>query len=92
MITKTSLMLGLGETHDEVYKTMKDIRSQDVDILTLGQYMRPTINHLPVKKWYTPEEFYFLKEKAISLGFLDVASGPLVRSSYRADRIASLIK
>ena len=58
-------MLGLGETHDEVYKTMKDIRSQDVDILTLGQYMRPTINHLPVKKWYTPEEFYFLKEKAI---------------------------
>ena len=92
VITKTSLMLGLGETHDEVYKTMKDIRSQDVDILTLGQYMRPTINHLPVKKWYTPEEFYFLKEKAISLGFLDVASGPLVRSSYRADRIASLIK
>ena len=92
VITKTSLMLGLGETHDEVYKTMKDIRSQDVDVLTLGQYMRPTINHLPVKKWYTPEEFYFLKEKAISLGFLDVASGPLVRSSYRADRIASLIK
>ena len=92
VITKTSLMLGLGETHDEVYKTMKDIRSQDVDILTLGQYMRPTINHLPVKKWYTPEEFYFLKENAISLGFLDVASGPLVRSSYRADRIASLIK
>ena len=85
-------MLGLGETHDEVYKTMKDIRSQDVDILTLGQYMRPTINHLPVRKWYTPKEFSFLKEKAISLGFLDVASGPLVRSSYRADRIASLIK
>jgi len=92
VLTKTSLMLGLGETHDEIYKTMKDIRRQDVDILTLGQYMRPTINHLPVNKWYTPEEFSFLKEKAINLGFLDVASGPLVRSSYRADRIANLIK
>tara|TARA_B100000427_G_C15319619_1_gene511907 strand:- start:484 stop:741 length:258 start_codon:yes stop_codon:yes gene_type:complete len=85
-------MLGLGETHEEIYKTMKDIRSKDIDILTLGQYMRPTVNHLPVNKWYTPEEFSFLKEKAISLGFLDVASGPMVRSSYRADRIANIIK
>jgi lipoic acid synthetase len=54
--------------------------------------MRPTANHLPINKWYTPEEFTFLKEKALDLGFLDVASGPMVRSSYRADRIASLIK
>ena len=83
---------GLGETHNEVYKTMKDIRARGVDILTLGQYMRPTANHLPINKWYTPEEFTFLKEKALNLGFLDVASGPMVRSSYRADRIASLIK
>lgn len=92
VFTKTSLMLGLGETHDEIYKTMKDIRAQGVDILTLGQYLRPTLNHLPVEKWYSPEEFIFLKEKAISLGFLQVASGPMVRSSYRADRIADLIK
>ena len=92
VLTKTSLMLGLGETHNEVYKTMKDIRARGVDILTLGQYMRPTANHLPINKWYTPEEFAFLKEKALNLGFLDVASGPMVRSSYRADRIASLIK
>ena len=92
VFTKTSLMLGLGETHDEIYETMKDIRAQEVDILTLGQYLRPTLNHLPVEKWYSPEEFIFLKEKAIDLGFLEVASGPMVRSSYRADRIAELIK
>ena len=92
VLTKTSLMLGLGETHHEIYQTMKDIRAQEVDILTLGQYLRPTLNHLPIKKWYSPEEFIFLKEKAISLGFLEVASGPMVRSSYRADRVIDLIK
>ena len=92
VLTKTSLMLGLGETHDEIYQTMKDIRAQEVDILTLGQYLRPTLNHLPIEKWYSPEEFIFLKEKAISLGFLEVASGPMVRSSYRADRVIDLIK
>ncbi len=92
VLTKTSLMLGLGETYDEIYRTMRDIRDQSVDILTLGQYLRPTVNHLPVAKWYSPEEFSFLKEKAVSLGFLEVASGPMVRSSYRADRIANLIK
>ena len=92
VLTKTSLMLGLGETHDEIYETMRDIRAQEVEILTLGQYLRPTLNHLPVEKWYSPEEFIFLKEKAISLGFLEVASGPMVRSSYRADRTSDLIK
>lgn len=91
VLTKTSLMLGLGETHEEIYKTMKDIRAQDVDILTLGQYLRPTLNHLPVEKWYSPEEFIFLKEKAINLGFLEVTSGPMVRSSYRADNTIDLI-
>ena len=92
VLTKTSLILGLGESHDEIYETMKDIRAHDVDILTIGQYLRPTTNHLPIEKWYSPEEFIFLKEKAMSLGFLQVASGPMVRSSYRADKVADLIK
>jgi len=92
VFTKTSLMLGLGESYDEIHKTMKDLRAQGVDILTIGQYLRPTLNHLPVEKWYSPEEFIFLKEKAITLGFLEVASGPMVRSSYRADKVADLIK
>ena len=91
VITKTSLMLGLGETKDEILEAFKDIRSTGVDVLTLGQYMRPTINHLPVDKWYTPEEFLEYKEAALELGFIEVASGPMVRSSYRADKIAHLI-
>ena len=84
-------MLGLGETKDEILEAFKDIRSTGVDVLTLGQYMRPTINHLPVDKWYTPEEFLEYKEAALELGFIEVASGPMVRSSYRADKIAHLI-
>ena len=91
VFTKTSLMLGLGETKDEILEAFKDIRSTGVDVLTLGQYMRPTINHLPVDKWYTPEEFLEYKEAALELGFIEVASGPMVRSSYRADKIAHLI-
>ena len=63
-----------------------------VDVLTLGQYMRPTINHLPVERWYSPEEFQYMKKLALDIGFKEVASGPLVRSSYRADKIAHLIK
>ena len=85
VITKTSLMLGLGETHEEVITSIKDIRDSGVDVLTLGQYMRPTKNHLPVKKWIKPSEFEELKYFAESLGFMMVFSGPLVRSSYRAD-------
>ena len=69
----------------------EDIKKAGVDVLTLGQYMRPTINHLPVEKWYTPEEFEYFKKLAVEIGFLEVASGPMVRSSYRADRIAHLI-
>lgn len=92
VLTKTSLILGLGESYDEIYETMKDIRAHGVDILTIGQYLRPTINHLPIEKWYSPEEFILLKEKAMSLGFLQVASGPMVRSSYRADKVADLMK
>ena len=91
VITKTSLMFGLGETEEEILKTFDDIRTTGVDVLTLGQYMRPTVNHLPVEKWYTPEEFEYFKGLAIGMGFLEVASGPMVRSSYRADRIAHLV-
>ncbi len=91
IITKTSLMFGLGETKEEILIAFEDIKKAGVDVLTLGQYMRPTINHLPVEKWYTPEEFEYFKKLAIEIGFLEVASGPLVRSSYRADRIAHLI-
>ena len=91
VITKTSLMFGLGETEEEILKTFDDIKGTGVDVLTLGQYMRPTVNHLPVEKWYTPEEFEYFKGLAIGMGFLEVASGPMVRSSYRADRIAHLV-
>jgi len=85
VMTKTSLMLGLGETNNEIYKTIEDIRRSEVDVLTLGQYMRPTKNHLPVKRWVKPTEFRDLKNFSESLGFKMVFSGPLVRSSYRAD-------
>ena len=91
IITKTSLMFGLGETKEEILVAFEDIKKAGVDVLTLGQYMRPTINHLPVEKWYTPDEFEYFKKLAIEIGFLEVASGPMVRSSYRADRIAHLI-
>ena len=91
VITKTSIMVGLGETEEARLKTFDDIRTTGVDVLTLGQYMRPTVNHLPVEKWYTPEEFEYFKGLAIGMGFLEVASGPMVRSSYRADRIAHLV-
>ena len=84
-------MFGLGETEEEILAAFEDIKRVGVDVLTLGQYMRPTINHLPVEKWYTPDEFEYFKKLAIEIGFLEVASGPMVRSSYRADRIAHLI-
>jgi len=86
VLTKTSLMLGLGETDDEIAEAMDDIREAGVDILTLGQYLRPTMNHLPVERWVTPEEFERYREWALAKGFLECVSGPLVRSSYRAER------
>jgi lipoic acid synthetase len=92
VITKSSLMLGLGETEQEIISSFLDLRNAGVDVLTLGQYMRPTINHLPVEKWYSPEEFKYFERLANEVGFLEVASGPMVRSSYRADKIAHLIK
>ncbi len=87
ILTKSSLMLGLGETMDEVRQAMQDLRTHDVDILTLGQYLQPTKNHLPVEAWIHPDEFAALREQGLKLGFTEVAAGPLVRSSYRADRI-----
>jgi lipoic acid synthetase len=87
ILTKSSLMLGLGETDDEIYQAMKDLRAHGVDILTLGQYLRPTLNHLPVERWVPPEDFERYRARGLELGFTEVAAGPLVRSSYRADRI-----
>jgi lipoyl synthase len=86
VLTKTSLMLGLGETDEEIRATMRDLRRAAVDILTLGQYLRPTANHLAVQRFVTPEEFTRYREWALELGFLECVSGPLVRSSYRAER------
>lgn len=87
ILTKTSLMLGLGETRDEIIQAMDDMRKSQVDILTLGQYLQPTKNHLPVSRYVTPEEFSELRDVGLQKGFFEVASGPLVRSSYRADRV-----
>lgn len=87
VLTKTSLILGLGETEDEIEKTMDDLIANNVDILTLGQYLRPTLNHLPIEKWVTPEEFNYYRDLGLRKGFLEVVSGPMVRSSYRAERV-----
>jgi lipoic acid synthetase len=86
VLTKTSLILGLGETDAEIEETMDDLIANKVDILTLGQYLRPTLNHLPVERWVTPKEFEAYREIGLAKGFLEVVSGPMVRSSYRAER------
>lgn len=85
MMTKTGLMLGLGETRHEVQAVMRDLRQIDVDIFTLGQYLQPTKNHLPVDRFVHPDEFALYKEMGLEIGFKHVESGPLVRSSYHAD-------
>lgn len=87
VLTKTSLMLGLGETEDEIRETMDDLRAANVDILTFGQYLRPTINHLPVVRYVPPADFRKYRDWGLAKGFLECVSGPLVRSSYRADRV-----
>jgi len=84
--TKSGIMLGLSETPEEVIQTMQDLRSVGVDILTLGQYLQPTKNHLPVHRFVSPREFLEYKEKGLSMGFKYVESGPLVRSSYHAEK------
>ena len=83
--TKSGLMLGLGEQHDELLTAMRDLRAAGCDILTLGQYLQPTLKHLPVVEFVNPEKFADFKVRAEELGFVHVASGPMVRSSYHAD-------
>lgn len=84
-VTKTGLMLGIGEREEEIEETLQDLAGEKVDILTLGQYLRPTEKHLPIDRWVTPEEFARWKERALGLGFGVCESGPLVRSSYHAE-------
>jgi lipoic acid synthetase len=86
LLTKTGLMVGLGETEDEILQVMADARQSGVDILTIGQYLRPSAWHLPIERYYTPQEFAQLSEHGLRMGYRHVESGPLVRSSYRADR------
>lgn len=86
ILTKTSVMLGLGETDAEIMELMADLREIKVDILTIGQYLQPTVNHLPVQRYVTPTEFKQYRQWGLEQGFLEVVSGPLVRSSYRAER------
>jgi len=86
VLTKSSLMLGLGETDAEIINTLDDLRRVGVDLLTLGQYLKPTPNHLDVQRWVTPDEFATYRQWALDRGFLECVSGPLVRSSYRAER------
>ncbi len=83
--TKSGIMLGLGETEDELFTAVADLRQVGCDILTLGQYLQPTLKHLPVKEFVTPEKFQEYGDRARAMGFLHVASGPMVRSSYHAD-------
>jgi lipoic acid synthetase len=86
MITKSSIILGLGEKEEEIYQTFKDLRDHNVDIVTLGQYLRPTLNHHPIDRWVTPEEFDLYRKVGLKYGFLEVISSPMARSSYRAER------
>jgi lipoic acid synthetase len=87
VLTKTSLMLGLGERGSEIMQTMDDLREADVDILTLGQYLRPTPNHLTVERYVTPDEFELYRIEGLQRGFIEVVAGPMVRSSYRAEQV-----
>ena len=77
-------MVGLGETRDELSQTFRDLRASRVEVLTVGQYLRPTMQHLPIERYVTPEEFAEIKQEALALGYRHVESGPLVRSSYHA--------
>ena len=94
LYTKSGLILGMGETRDEIIESLRDMRERGVDFVTMGQYLRPTLKHLPVDRFITPNEFRELEEIALSMGFLYAASGPLVRSSYRAGEffVQSLLK
>jgi len=90
--TKSGLMVGLGETEEEVRQVMSDLRKAGCEMLTLGQYLRPTVQHAPVARFYTPEEFEEFQQEALGMGFQHVESGPLVRSSYHAEEQAGRSK
>ena len=92
IVTKSGLMVGLGETMTELVDVFRDLAERRVDILTVGQYLRPSRDHLPIARFYTPEEFQYLKEEALRLGFRHVESGPLVRSSYHAHEQADGVR
>jgi lipoyl synthase len=90
LVCKTGIMVGLGEAADEVLATMRDIRAQGTDVLTVGQYLRPSPMHLPIERYWTPDEFAGLREAGMAMGYRHVESGPLVRSSYHAERHVSV--
>ena len=92
MPTKSSIILGFDETIEEVRETMRDLRNNDIDFLTLGQYLQPSMRHVKIEKYYKPKEFEELKKIGMDMGFRHVEAGPLVRSSYRADKLNSIIK
>ena len=92
IVSKTGIMVGLGETTDELLQVFRDLAAEKVDILTVGQYLRPSRNHAPMTRYYTPDEFRFLKDEAMKMGFRHVESGPLVRSSYHAHEQAESVK
>ncbi|MEP6666704.1 MAG: lipoyl synthase [Nocardioidaceae bacterium] len=87
LVTKSNLILGMGETREEITGAMQDLRAVGTDLLTITQYLRPTLRHHPIERWVKPEEFVELQQEAVDLGFAGVMSGPLVRSSYRAGRL-----
>jgi lipoyl synthase len=85
VLTKSGIIVGLGETNDEVVETMRDLRANGVDVVTIGQYLQPSSKHAEIDRWVHPDEFRWFREQGEALGFGSVFSGPLVRSSYRAD-------
>ena len=89
IITKSSILLGMGETDEEIFTTLKDLKDVNVDIVTLGQYLQPSRKSIPVQEYVTPQKFEFWKKRALQVGFRSVVSGPLVRSSYKAERVYS---